>query len=249
MKIKYSLALPVFAVFFVWSSTVFAASGDVLNIMFGDTFRYPYSGAAMVGVSGQYWNSSEDASLKLSNGNNANWDFSYTCDAYTDIRNASDRGFAGTINDNLMRSFISTDVLDTLNFSGLDAGYSYELTVYSQTEKDLYGKGPQNTIFTYKGNASQITGDSRNSTFVQNQNYLQLSVIADKSGNLVISYSPGAGTTSALVNGLQLKQLSSAPVSEPPPFSPVPEPTSMILTGIGGVMYLYRRKRSFQNKE
>lgn len=215
---------------FIAGNSLQAAEGDLININFGEG---AFIGSAADDLGG-YWNayidpnSSEEQSLLTSAPGASDIGVSWTSDGFT---NSANHGF-GT--DKIMKTYVYTESTDTVTITGLEVGATYDLYVYSQMD-DAYD--PENLgieindTYTLSTTGSDVTASS----YVLGQNYLVQSFTADSS-TLTIDYYAADGDGTVVLNAIQLLQTSSAP-------SPVPEPASMLLIGVGGAAVVALRKR------
>ncbi len=112
----------------------------------------------------------------------------------------------------------------TIRISGLAAGSEYTLYLYGAG--DVWDQG---TAFTFGGNTAHTTGYT-GSGYVPGANYVVMSATADGFGNIAGSWTNSTLTASynqyGAFNGIQI----------------VPEPATLVLFGLGGV--LIRRRRA-----
>lgn len=131
------------------------------------------------------------------------------------------------IDTDLFSGYLATDGESTsiFTFQNLEAG-TYDLYVYSQ--KDINTSG--GLQFTANGVSGSLTNNGTLTSLVEGANYLKTSVVVSDAGTLAISIAKNSQ-----INGIQLLQTSTAP-----------EPASMVLLGIGGVLAAarFRRKNS-----
>ena len=239
------------------NETAPAAQGDLININFGTNFTgWGPAGSLVDDPSAtQTWNNITN--VQINRGDPAPYTtptlvtsqgiatdgatMTWNADGYTTLTNAYN-AFTPTPYQSLMRSYIFTyGGSFEISFSGLDAG-TYDLYVYTQGDTKSKGQTLDLTIGGVETKASASNG--KLSTFNLGQNYLTATVTTDASGNFSFDYS-GLGNK-AVINGLQLYQSASAPLIPLDPISgsdtaPVPEPASMVLIGVGGVLAAFRR--------
>ena len=237
--------------------------------LFGSYFLVSnkYQGLGLAGGTGfQVWNDGIDVNLKsqnlktsidvTSNVMLSSLDYSN----YKTIIDTNERGFAQveskiyhTIGqgDALMSGYMyltGDQAPGYITLTGLDPGAKYDLYVYSQREI-----GTSNDQLKMSVNGVDLTTSPSSGTlnsFVNGQNYLEFAnFTVDQTGELDILYQPGAGTDYAVINGMQLLQTTAAVFTPLTPLgllsgadaAPVPEPASMILIGMGGLLAAFRR--------
>ena len=223
--------------------TAQAAQGELININFGINYNGLGGAGRLVSdpSATQIWNNITDDQINLgqeppyttstlvnsqgtaTHGATMTWN----ADGYSSLTDKYN-GFTGTAYQELMRNYIWTYGGDfTLSFSGLDAG-TYQLYVYTQGDKLSNGETLNLSVNGVDTTASGSDGTLNH--FVLGQNYLTTTLTTDSSGNVSFDYS--GLDNMAGINGLQLFQTSAAPV---------PEPASMVLIGIGGLLAAFRR--------
>lgn len=215
-KILYILA-GLFVIQFA-GNPLYAAVGDLINIQLGNGRTYT-NGAAINDVSGQYWNKftyteDDNADLFYSNNTLSTAKLTYAVDASVNLNisnivmNSTDR--------NLFSGYLIIDQNSSeFILQGLDAG-TYDLYVYSQVASN----NSSSLQFTANGVSGSLTNNGTLTSLVEGANYLKTSVVVSDAGTLAISI---AGNSQ--INGIQLLQTSTAP-----------EPASMVLLGVGGVL-------------
>ena len=141
--------------------------------------------------------------------------------------------FAGTVYEPFMRGDLAAQsgVENSITISGLAASSAY--TVYGYTQGDFGSNGRQLSL-SLNGGAAVVTAatDATESTFIENQNYVQLVGTTDATGTLTVAWM-GSGTEGNL-NGLQVVA------------DVVPEPATDGLLGISAIVfYAIRRIKNF----
>ena len=221
------------------------AKAELVNVQFGGATNYV--GKGVIGGSTDFWNQSENAvqrlSLMDSGGNTDSGVVVYWSEDIANIGNTSN-GFEHQTQENLMAGYIYTSdttvysdtgiVTNKIKFSGLSINTQYDLYVYTQGEKEISGQ--QLTIsgdqLTALGGGHSITSSaSVGSTdhFILGQNYLTMKATTDANGDLLINYSNAVGR--GVINAIQLS-------------SAVPEPSTIVLMGLGGLLLIVRLRKS-----
>ena len=233
-----------------------AAAVELINIQFQSSSQSvpAYNGGAVIGGAGDTWNGitspgGTNIALKNSTGSlsstgaTMSWDGSGLFAGY---HNGYTNAFGGGSYDPLMNSYIYLlggsiavpQVARTISFNNLAGNTTYDLYVYTEGAGDAVGRN-----LSIKINGNTITTDhaslSNRGTFVEGENYLKVTGTTDSNGYLSFTYSGvGTGNTGgkpgeADINGIQLRQPSES----------VPEPSTYVLTGIGGLLIALRLKR------
>ena len=137
----------------------------------------------------------------------------------------------------LMGNDIYTTSSGVITFKNLVPDQEYGLYVYSQSANkglnqsvSITTTGVDNKITTQSTNALLGSNKTTN-TLVQGYNYLVFNVRADSYGTLVIDYSPNTGSQYGIINALQLSSTAHAP-----------EPASMLLLSVGGILFAINLK-------
>lgn len=240
-KIIYLLAALVMMA--VSSTPVHAAVGDLINIQFG---RGGYTGAAMGGgSSSETWNNVyfDDPLANLVDSKNGATSIALApIDWSNFIYLGDESGTQSTsfslpnVNYKLMNGYIhAVDITPhVMNFSGLALNTSYDIFVYSQGVNTAeFGSGNKLSV-SINGGATTTTNESVYSTasFVQNLNYLKLSGVSSSTGTMTLSYFGSGKNNLGIINGLQLKEAG-----------PTPEPASLVLLGVGGLLSAARLRK------
>jgi hypothetical protein len=243
MKKLYFIA--VFAAIIGSSSTAWADTGDLINIRFVPNNAVPaYTGEAVCGLPGQTWNSYDSdnstppISLQLANGNASSAFVTVNYDTIASINKKSDL-FYGTPDDPLMKYYAQTSntvTPATVEFTGLDRKATYTLFLYSQKATDSTSPS---TTFVVNGSNFTVTNTNTSAFFISDSNYVEISgVQSDAFGNLSFGFLPGPYATTGALSGIQLLQNT---------IGAVPEPNTVALLGIGGL--LLRARTFFQRKK
>jgi hypothetical protein len=242
------------------SNNAQATTGDLINIKM-NTLAFSLTGVAtgaQKAGGGYVWNAGYTGGVNGLGGTKANLvtsdnrattvGFAYTSDNYAAIGSAfSGFGPTGAPYYNLMRSYFSTIDQHTLTFSGLDANASFNLTVYSQAENNAIPTSLKVSLQGAPGpfgSASLAATTPASGVFVNGKNYITITGVSDATGQLKLNYEPLVinGTNKAVINALQLFQSS-------PTNAPIPEPSTMVLLGIGGLLSARRVKKLSLNTQ
>ncbi len=127
----------------------------------------------------------------------------------------------------------------TVSFSGLNTNSKYTLYVYSQSSTPgdktniKYSNGSNKTDQL----AGTLTTNTATTGYVINQNYFEITAFSDATGYLAVNYSKLSG--SGVLDAVQIK-------SGDPALAPVPEPSTAVLMGIGGIFagIVWRKKQN-----
>lgn len=211
-----------------------AQAGTILDVQFAGS---GYTGAAVVGSPGDYWNSEgargtgqvlldpsdEPTDMTLT------WSTSRTWAGYN--------GFASTSYAALMAGYLFNGSADpvTITLAGLTPNAGFDLYIYSEgdTGSDLR---------TMHVNANGVTADTTETdytanSFILGQNYLELAVVADGNGQLAIAFNPTSQENfEADLNAFQLTSAGSV--------SGVPEPSMLGLLAAGLAGMVWRKCRA-----
>ena len=233
-----------------------AQAAPLIDVQFTQTGSPAYSGAALLGASGDQWNTfsvpsvfggpssvSGSGALNTTAGASSGISLSYAALGGFDASGNSPF-FGGTTYANPLDAYMLTftDTPTTtasgapgnVTLSGLVAGASYNLVLYS-----VANTSGRQTDFLVNGVTQSVTAQA-GTTLVAGQNYTDFTATANASGQLVITFygsvsgnSDGEGD----LNGLQLQALP------PPPPQTTPEPASLALLGSALALTLAARRR------
>ncbi len=225
------------------------AKAVLWNLQFAKKTSQPnvYTGAAITGNPGDYWNldtGGVNLSLKDSQKTNAiSLEITQPGAVLTSltVNKLSQTAFTGDYS-KLMGGYVSTNVLQTMTFSGLTANKEYGLFVYSQGSSlhssTTNGQELKITAAGITKTTAPMAGGTPN--FVEGLNYLQLNVFSDANGVLKVDFSPGldANNSFAMINAIQLSSTAHAP-----------EPASMVLLSVGGLLAAGKLRKKSCTKE
>lgn len=221
-------------------ASIEAANAGLVNVQFDLNSNDPevQVGSAVIGSMGDVWNMLLDnpdggsaSSLVDSNGVATGINLTYGAGG------SGETTLASTVWDtdyrNLMRGYLYSSTLQSVGITGLLSSSSYDLYIYTQGNSAATGR---QLSVTPQGGAT-VTSDPANAsanTFMAGQNYLQLSLFSNASGEINFDYAAAAGE--ANINGFQL--LSNAQA--------VSEPSSLVLLISGsffGISFYRRQQR------
>ncbi len=132
----------------------------------------------------------------------------------------------GTIYENYV---FGSESPNTLTFTGLTAGASYEVAAYAESA-DTFTLG--STSVTASG---AYSGGGTYTPYTLGVNYATLMGTADSSGDLTISVAPGTGHTNFRMAGVGIASVTT----------PEPASAATLLGGAAVLLLLARRKRVF----
>ncbi|NTV67109.1 MAG: PEP-CTERM sorting domain-containing protein [Chlorobaculum sp.] len=231
------------------SAIVLATSGGVAHAATGQMVdldvqgsTYDGSGPVLTNGADYYMYSISSATgetnkpipLVEASGSSTNARLAYTADASTAINTALGMSttMAATPYVLLFDGYMNSDSVGSITFSRLDASKNYEMVVYAQREvgqaTSLKINGTQ--VITNASNLSALTQATAANSL--NGNYAYISGLTSNSSG-VLSF-----TYQGQISGLQIKELPAA----------VPEPASVMLLGVGGLLGAYRMRKTRENE-
>lgn len=215
------------------SVVVLAASGGVAKADVGQMIDFDVNGS-QYGGSGLLTNgfdefksnhisgTDEDAFLTGYEATGAEFDamVTYTASSSTAITSLVGSSYmAGTSYKKLYDGYMTAVTTQTITIGGLDANSSYTMAVYAQRE---YGTDKV-TYLDINGSRVLYSPTSNSTDLVDGVNYAIINgLTSDASGNLTFNYK-------GQMSGLQVEA--------------VPEPASVMLLGVGGLLFGLRRNR------
>jgi len=182
------------------------------------------------GISSTSENKFLKAGVANADGSSVNGRVTYTADASTAINKitgGASSAMAVTSYADLFDGYMNAYSDYTISLSGLDVNKSYEMVVYSQREvgqtTSLYINGLQ--VISNDSSLSALTQATSANGYNGNYAYITSGLTSNASGVLSFDYK-------GQIDGFQVKELA-----------PVPEPASVMLLGVGGLLFGLRRNR------
>jgi PEP-CTERM motif len=214
-----------------------SAGAGTVDVYFIGGSPVTVTGAGVVGQSGDQWNGITTHSNSTS-GSNISLDNTSGQSSGVLLSYAGAGGDGGPFyspipspNPNLTSTYADSftgsnpNNVISLSLSGLTLQGKYELYVYDVADYHVGTSRPGVvTLATANGGTSaNFNGNGNLSTWVQGSNYILLTAEASGSGVLSFTISPTGGNHEVDLNGFQL-------------VSSVPEPSSIVLLGLAGVL-------------
>jgi hypothetical protein len=205
-----------------------APKAATIDVQF-EGFGSAYTGAAVVGTTGDYWNSMAFPGtdpLADTGGNYTGVTLTFNDPIYTAC---CGDGFSVTPYAALMASYLYDGVGNTMTVADLVPDATFDLYIY--TQGDVASNGRAIEVDANGVIVDSAPTDATASTFILGQNYLDLAVTADVNGLLTINYSTLAGESD--INGFQLVQTGSD----------APEPATLASLAAGLAVVAWRKRR------
>jgi hypothetical protein len=202
-----------------------AAHGKTLiDVQFSNGASHTQSGAAVVGASGDTWNNfvtgqAGSGSLVDTTNTASGVSLAFSANNFWEADSTYTR-FTGQPDANLMQGYLvgyagQADI--ALSFTGLTAGQEYSFWVYTQGDDNSRGRS---ISLSANGGAAAIATQTNTGSFVLGDNYVYLTAVADRNGDVEIFGHDLVGE--ANINGVQL--------------TAVPEPSEIVLLMAGGLL-------------
>ena len=235
----FKLLLSTLAIFAMATA---AQAAVLLDFQFTD--GPPQTGAAVIGSSGDIWNSTSNASggtLALNNVGGTASGVSLTWSGGSAVSSeyqVTGNGFYGTSYRNLMTAHIAVlgSTASTLALTGLNSALTYNVYLYTQPNAWYSGDAAGRKItFSTSGLTTSLPvttlgSDPTLSVFTLGTNYVEfVNVAPDASGNLTINYQGLGPSGEADLNGFQIQS--------------VPEPGTWMLLALTGTFFMVTRRR------
>lgn len=223
-------------------SALSAQAGTIADVYFssGPTF----SGAAVVGSSGDVWNrfgttSATNAPLFNVGGTSSGITLTYSgADGVVDDFFPNGNGFQSTSYANLMNHFLFGSGTASFTLNGLTPNTNYGLVFYS--EGDSLVTGNQFQVTGLSG-SNLLTNNPALSGFALGQNYLNLTGLSNGLGVLTFSVHDPLNIEFDL-NGFQLSTAAAPPAATPEPSTWVMLAAGLGLFGVRSVLNGARSK-------